>query len=328
MSIGEINENKMIRYQNITKKYGENIILKDISFQVDESEIFVLVGPSGSGKTTLLKMFNRLIEPTSGDIFYNKKNIKDYKIRNLRQDVGYVLQTPSLFPNLTVGENITIALEKKLSRAKRIDRQKELLKSVDMDPTLYLNRMPQDLSGGEQQRVGIIRALASNPPVVLMDEPFSALDPVVRKQLQDLVLNLHKKIGKTILFVTHDMQEAVRMGDRIGVVHQGQLEQVGKPREILQHPATDFVKKFFAGNGIQNTLDLESLLKGELGVDPRFYPKTETLPHYHVYSIEDLVKDCSNHPNSLFIAETEFGVFLIEPKRVWNFLLKRVANNV
>lgn len=318
----------MIKYQNITKKYGENTILKDISFQVDENEIFVLVGPSGSGKTTLLKMFNRLVEPTSGDIFYNKKNIKDYKVRDLRQKIGYVLQSASLFPNLTVGENITIALEQQgVSRTKRIDRQKELLRSVDMEPSLYLDRMPADLSGGEQQRVGIIRALAANPPVVLMDEPFSALDPVVRKQLQDLVLDLHKKQGRTVLFVTHDMQEAVRMGDRIAVLHEGQLEQVGKPREILQHPATDFVKKFFAGNGMQNTLDLESLLKGELGVDPRFYPKTETLPRYRVYSIEDLVKDCSNHPDSLFIAETEFGVFLIEPKRVWNFLLKRVANN-
>lgn len=318
----------MIRYQNITKKYGENTILEDVSFQVDENEIFVLVGPSGSGKTTLLKMFNRLVEPTSGDIFYNKKDIKDYKVRDLRQKIGYVLQSASLFPNLTVGENITIALEQQhVSRAKRIDRQKELLRSVDMEPSLYLDRMPEDLSGGEQQRVGIIRALASNPPVVLMDEPFSALDPVVRKQLQDLVLDLHKKEGRTVLFVTHDMQEAVRMGDRIAVLHEGQLEQVGKPREILQHPATDFVKKFFAGNGMQNTLDLESLLKGELGVDPKFYPKTETLPRYHVYSIEDLVKDCSNHPDSLFIAETEFGVFLIEPKRVWNFLLKRVANN-
>lgn len=318
----------MITYQNITKKYGENTILKDISFQVDENEIFVLVGPSGSGKTTLLKMFNRLIEPTSGDIFYNKKNIKDYKVRDLRQKIGYVLQSASLFPNLTVGENITIALEQRhVSRAKRIDRQKALLRSVGMEPDLYLDRMPEDLSGGEQQRVGIIRALAANPPVVLMDEPFSALDPVVRKQLQDLVLDLHKQMGRTVLFVTHDMQEAVRMGDRIAVVHEGQIEQVGKPREILQHPATDFIRKFFAGNGMQNTLDLESLLKGELGVDPRFYPKTETLPHYHVYSLEDLVKDCSNHPDSLFIAETEFGVFLIEPKRVWNFLLKRVANN-
>ncbi|MBP2056891.1 osmoprotectant transport system ATP-binding protein [Lactobacillus colini] len=318
----------MISYQNITKKYGDNIILKNISFQINDNEIFVLVGPSGGGKTTLLKMFNRLVESTSGDIFYNEKNIKDYKIKDLRQEIGYVLQSASLFPNLTVGENITIALEqKKVSKSKRIDRQKQLLRAVGMDPDLYLDRMPNELSGGEQQRVGIIRALAADPPVVLMDEPFYALDPVMRKQLQDLVLNLHHKMGKTILFVTHDMQEAIRMGDRIGVIHAGQLEQVGKPREILQHPATEFVKKFFAGNKMQASLDLESLLKGELGVDPRFYPKTETLPRYHVYSIRDLVKDCSNHPDSLFIAETEFGVFLIEPKRVWNFLLKRVVDN-
>lgn len=318
----------MIRYQNITKKYGENIVLKDISFQVDENEIFVLVGPSGSGKTTLLKMFNRLIEPSSGEIFYNDKNIKAYKLQTLRQNTGYVLQSASLFPNLTVGDNITIALEQQgVKRSERIDIQKKLLRQVDLDPELYLNRMPDELSGGEQQRVGIVRALASDPDVILMDEPFSALDPVVRKQLQNLVLDLHKRIGKTILFVTHDMQEAIRMGDKIGVVHQGQLEQVGKPREVLQHPATDFVKKFFAGNSLQNSFDLESLLKGELGVDPRFYPKVETLPRYHVYNMADLVKDCSNHPDSLFIAETEFGVFLIEPKRVWNFLLKRVVGN-
>lgn len=318
----------MIRYQNITKKYGENTILKDISFQVDENEIFVLVGPSGGGKTTILKMFNRLIEPTSGEIFYNKKNIKDYKLRSLRQKTGYVLQSASLFPNLTVGENITIALEQQgVKRSERIDIQKQLLRDVDLNPDLYLNRMPADLSGGEQQRVGIIRALAADPPVILMDEPFSALDPVVRKQLQDLVLNLHQKMGKTVMFVTHDMQEAIRMGDKIGVVHQGQLEQVGKPREILQHPATEFVRKFFAGSSLQNSYDLESLLKGELGVDPRFYPKVDTLPRYHVYNLADLIKDCSNHPDSLFIAETEFGVFLIEPKRVWNFLLKRVVGN-
>lgn len=318
----------MIEYKNISKKYDEQEILKDVSFAVKKGDIFVLVGPSGSGKTTLLKMFNRLIEPTKGQIFLNDKPIKEYNLRKLREKTGYVLQTASLFPNLTVGENITIVLEQEgIDRKERRKRQEELLKSVDLDPKIYCDRMPSELSGGEQQRVGIIRALAADPQVVLMDEPFSALDPVVRKRLQDLLINLHEQFNKTVMFVTHDMQEAIRLGNRIGVLHKGVLEQVGKPREILRHPATKFVQQFFAGNRINQKLDLETLLKSELGVDPRFYPKVDTLVRYHVESVEDLIKDCSNHPDTLFIAETKFGEFLIEPKRVWNFFLKWVAGH-
>ncbi|CCI81820.1 ABC transporter ATP-binding protein [Lactobacillus hominis] len=318
-----------IEYQNIRKDYKDTTVLNNISFSIKKGEIFVLVGPSGSGKTTLLKMFNRLIEPTSGDILFKGKSIKEYKLRKLRENTGYVLQSASLFPNLTVGENITVALEQRhdISRKERLHRQKVVLKGVDLNPKLYLERMPDELSGGEAQRVGIARALVGAPETVLMDEPFSALDPVVRKQLQDLVLNLQTQFEKTIIFVTHDMQEAIRMGNQIAVVHQGNLEQVGMPREILQHPATDFVKTFFAGNQVSQKLDLETLLKSELGVDPKFYPKTETLPHYRVETVRDLVKGCSDHPDSLFIAQTNFGDFLIEPKRVWRFLLKKVANN-
>lgn len=319
----------MIKYEHISKKYGERKILDDISFEVKAGEIFTLVGPSGSGKTTLLKMFNRLIEPTSGEIFYNDKNIKDYNLRELRQETGYVLQSASLFPNLTVGENITLPLEqrKKFNKKDRLKVQQAVLKGVKLDPEIYLDRYPDQLSGGEAQRVGIGRALAGNPKVVLMDEPFSALDPVVRKQLQDLVLELQKQFNVTIIFVTHDMNEAIRMGNQIGVVHEGHLEQVGKPREILQHPATEFVKNFFAGNESHKALDLETLIKSEIGVDVKYYPKTETLPHYHVSKVEELIKDCSNNPNSLFVAETNFGDYVIEPKQVWKFLLKRVANN-
>lgn len=317
----------MIKYEHVGKKYKDQVILEDISFQVNEGELFVLVGPSGSGKTTLLKMYNRLVEPTSGEIFCHGENISKIDLRTLRKNAGYVLQSASLFPNLTVGENITIALDNKNSKAEKVKLQRELLKLVKMDPDKYINRYPADLSGGEQQRVGIVRAMATRPPVILMDESFSALDPVIRKQLQDLLLELHKTSKVTIMFVTHDMQEAIRLGDRIAIIHEGHLEQIGKPREILHHPATDFVKSFFSGSGTSRSFDLESVLKGDLGVDPRFYPKTETLPHYHVYSMNDLVKDCSNHPESLFIAETEFGNFLIEPKRVWKFLLKRVVDN-
>lgn len=319
----------MIKYEHISKKYGDRLILDDVSFTIKAGEIFVLVGPSGSGKTTLLKMFDRLIEPTSGQIFFNDKNIKDYNLRELRQNTGYVLQTASLFPNLTVGENITLPLEQRkgVSKKDRLEIQKSTLKSVDLDPETYLERYPDQLSGGEAQRVGIARALAGAPKLILMDEPFSALDPVVRKQLQDLVLDLQKKFNVTILFVTHDMNEAIRMGNQIGVVHKGHLEQVGKPREILQHPATPFVKKFFSGSEIHNSLDLETMVKSEIGVDVKYYPKIDTLPHYHVYTVKDLIKDCSDNPNSLFVAETSFGDYVIEPKQVWKFLLKRVTNN-
>ncbi|WP_297818254.1 ABC transporter ATP-binding protein [uncultured Lactobacillus sp.] len=318
-----------IEYHNVEKHYKDTTVLDNISFNIKKGEIFVLVGPSGSGKTTLLKMFNRLIEPSSGEILFKGKNVKDYNLRSLRENTGYVLQSASLFPNLTVGENITVALEQRhdISKKERLHRQQIVLKGVDLDPKLYLNRFPSELSGGEAQRVGIARALVGGPEIVLMDEPFSALDPIVRKQLQDLVLNLQKQFKKTIMFVTHDMQEAIRMGNKIAVVHQGNLEQVGMPREILQHPATDFVKNFFADSRVNQKLDLESLLKSELGVDPKFYPKTETLPHYHVDTIKDLVKGCADHPESLFIAQTNFGDFLIEPKRVWKFLLKKVADN-
>ncbi|MCR1894143.1 ABC transporter ATP-binding protein [Lactobacillus rodentium] len=319
----------MIKYEQISKKYGERMILDDVSFTVKDGEIFVLVGPSGSGKTTLLKMFNRLIEPSSGNIFYNDKNIKDYNLRELRQKTGYVLQSASLFPNLTVGENITLPLEQRkgFTKKERLKVQKTVLEGVQLDPEVYLDRYPDQLSGGEAQRVGIGRALAGDPKVVLMDEPFSALDPVVRKQLQDLVLKLQKRFHVTIMFVTHDMNEAIRMGNQIGVVHEGHLEQVGKPREILQHPATEFVKNFFAGSESHSALDLETLVKSEIGVDVKYYPKTETLPHYHVYNVQDLIKDCSDNPDKLFVAETSFGDYVIEPKQVWKFLLKRVSAN-
>ncbi|WP_265488930.1 ABC transporter ATP-binding protein [Lactobacillus sp. PV034] len=319
----------MIKYEHISKNYGERLILDDVSFTVKAGEIFVLVGPSGSGKTTLLKMFNRLIEPSSGEIIYNDQKIKDYNLRALRQETGYVLQSASLFPNLTVGENITLPLEQRkgFNKKERDKVQRTVLKGVQLDPEIYLDRYPDQLSGGEAQRVGIGRALAGNPKVVLMDEPFSALDPVVRKQLQDLVLELQQRFNVTIIFVTHDMNEAIRMGNQIGVVHDGHLEQVGKPREILQHPATEFVKSFFAGNGIKQSLNLETLVKSEIGVDGKYYPKTETLPHYHIYDVKDLVKACSDHPDKLFVAQTSFGDYVIEPKQVWKFLLKRVANN-
>lgn len=253
----------MITYKNIGMTYGDNTILHDINLTINDGEFFVLVGPSGSGKTTLLRMLNQLTIPTSGDVYFEDRKIKDYDVQKLRLDMGYVLQDSSLFPNLNVEDNITIQLEQKgVPKAKRQKRAAELLASVELDPKEYAKRLPAELSGGQQQRVALIRALATAPKLVLMDESFSALDPVLRRKSQDLVLKLHQQYQTTIVFVTHDMQEALRMGERIAVLHHGALQQVGTPREIIQHPATDFVKRFF-GAKTPHWWDLDFLLAGE-----------------------------------------------------------------
>ena len=184
--------------------------------------------------------------PTDGDVYFANRKIKDYDVQKLRLDMGYVLQDSSLFPNLNVEDNIAIQLEQKgVSKAKRHQRAAELLESVELDPKKYAKRMPSELSGGQQQRVAIIRALATEPSLILMDESFSALDPVLRKKSQDLVLKLHQQFKTTIVFVTHDMQEALRMGQRIAVLNKGVIQQIGTPHDIMQHPATDFVRQFF-----------------------------------------------------------------------------------
>lgn len=236
----------IIEFKDVSKEFEGNVVLKDLNISVKKGEIFVLVGPSGSGKTTSLKMINGLIEPTNGDLYFKEKRIKDYNIQKLRWQIGYVLQQIALFPTMTVRENIEVIPEMlgwdKGRRTKRVD---ELLKEVDMDPELFRDRMPSELSGGQQQRIGIIRALASEPDIVLMDEPFSALDPISRASLQDLVLELHRKLGNTVIFVTHNMKEAMKIGSRIAVMHEGKLIQCDTPEEIQKHPANQFVEEFF-----------------------------------------------------------------------------------
>lgn len=240
----------MIEFKNVVKKYDNNEVISDQSFSIEDGELFVIVGQSGSGKTTTLKMINRLIEQTSGEILVNKKKIEDYDLRELRLDIGYVLQSIALFPNLTVGENIELIPEmKKWSKDKRREKVRELLKKVDLDPGKYINRYPKELSGGEGQRVGILRAIIAEPKILLMDEPFSALDPISRKQLQELTINLHKELGITIIFVTHDMTEAQYIADRICVMKNGKILQIGTAEQIKNNPSDDFVKDLFKGSG-------------------------------------------------------------------------------
>lgn len=238
----------MITYRDVGMTYGDKTILKNINLTIEDGELFVLVGPSGSGKTTLLRMLNQLTVPTSGDVYLDDRKIKTYDVRQLRLHMGYVLQDSCLFPNLTVADNVTIQLEQQgVGKQQRRERAAELLTEVDLDPDQYADRYPHELSGGQQQRVALIRALATAPKLVLMDESFSALDPVLRQKAQELVLKLHQTYRPTIVFVTHDMQEALRMGHRIAVLHQGELQQVGTPSEILRHPANDFIRQFFGG---------------------------------------------------------------------------------
>ncbi|ALS36875.1 osmoprotectant transport system ATP-binding protein [Enterococcus rotai] len=236
----------MIDFQHVSKKYNGQSVLEDFDISIEDGEFFVLVGPSGSGKTTTLKMINRLIEPTDGDIYFNDQRLIEYNLKELRLTIGYVLQQIALFPNLTVAENIELIPEMKhWSKAKRRERTEELLRKVSLPPEEYLHRKPAELSGGEQQRIGILRAIAAKPDIILMDEPFSALDPISRGQLQLLIKELHKELASTVVFVTHDMNEALLLGDRICVMKDGKIVQTDTPEAIKSHPTNEFVAQFF-----------------------------------------------------------------------------------
>ncbi len=239
-------EKTMILFEEVSKVYGDGRkAAAELSFEVQKGEFFVLIGPSGCGKTTVLKMINRLIEASEGRIAIDGRSMDDYKLNELRWNIGYVLQQIALFPHMTVAENVAIVPElmkkPKAEIDKTIDR---LLHMVGLDPAVYRGKRPSELSGGQQQRVGVVRALAADPDILLMDEPFSALDPVTREKLQNDLLELQRTIRKTIVFVTHDMREALKLGDRICVMNGGQIVQIGTPDDILHVPANDFVREF------------------------------------------------------------------------------------
>ena len=238
----------MIEFINVGMTYPcGNVGLKNINLTINESEITVFIGPSGSGKTTLLKMINRLEDNTTGEVKINGKNVKEYDIHKMRWDIGYALQQVALFPHMNVEENIAIVPELKKWKKEKINaRIDELLHMVGLEPEKYRKRKPSELSGGEAQRIGIARALAADPKIILMDEPFSALDPITRASLQEDVKKLQKQINKTIVFVTHDIEEAFLLGDKICIIQDGELIQTGTKQEIISNPKNDFVKKFIA----------------------------------------------------------------------------------
>lgn len=236
----------MIRLEKVRKTYdGQKNIVDDLDFEIRKGELVVLVGESGCGKTTTMKMINRLIEPDGGDIFINGKSIKSFNKNELRRNIGYVIQDIGLFPHLTVRKNVSIVpLLCKKDKAE-VDRSVEdLLRLVNLPPEEYADRYPGELSGGQQQRVGFARALANDPDIILMDEPFSALDPITREQLQNELLSLQEELHKTIVFVTHDIDEAIKLGDRIAVMSEGRIIQFDAPEEILKNPVNSFVESF------------------------------------------------------------------------------------
>ncbi|WP_351231731.1 betaine/proline/choline family ABC transporter ATP-binding protein [Streptomyces sp. NPDC002133] len=260
----------MIRFEHVTKRYPDGTTaVDDLTFEVAEGELVTLVGPSGCGKTTTMKMVNRLIEPTSGRIFLDGQDISTADPVELRRHIGYVIQQVGLFPHKTVLENTaTVPHLLGWKRAKARERAAELLDLVGLDPRTYGDRYPEQLSGGQRQRVGVARALAADPPVLLMDEPFGAVDPVVRDHLQSEFLRLQAAVRKTVLFVTHDIEEAVRLGDRIAVYGQGRIEQFDAPATVLGAPATPYVADFVGADRGLKRLSVTPIEEGDLEQPP------------------------------------------------------------
>ena len=238
----------MITLDQVSKSYdGVSRIINNLSFEVLEGEILMLLGSSGCGKSTILKMINRLIDPTEGRIYLNGKDIQQQDPIELRRSIGYVFQGIGLFPHLSIRENISMVPRLLGWPEDRINnRYRELLELVQLSSEIHAVRFPDELSGGQQQRVAVARALAADPAFLLMDEPFGALDAITRDSLQQEFLDLKQRLNKTVIFVTHDIVEAVTLGDRIAILHEGRLEQIGTREEIMENPATEFVRELFA----------------------------------------------------------------------------------
>lgn len=248
----------MIKLENVTKVYPDGTkAVDDINLEVEEGEICVFLGPSGCGKTTTMKMINRLIPISSGTIYINGQDNTRIKASDLRRDIGYAIQEIGLFTHMTVGQNIeTVPVLKGWSREKRRARVEELLELVRLNPAEYVGKYPAEISGGQRQRVGVARALGADPPILLMDEPFGAIDPINRVELQIEFLKIQQKIKKTIIFVTHDIYEAIKMGDRIALMKDGKLVQYDTPANILYHPKDEFVEGFVGADRALKGLQL------------------------------------------------------------------------
>lgn len=273
----------MITFTDIAKTFPgtDDPAVQNFNATVGQGEFFVLIGPSGCGKTTTLKMINRLIEPSTGTIRIQDRDIRDWDRHELRWNVGYVLQQIALFPTMTIAENIAVVPEMRRWKKNEIKaRVDELLQMVGLDPDTYRNRKPPELSGGQQQRIGVIRALAADPDIILMDEPFSALDPLSREQLQEDIRALQQNIQKTIVFVTHDMDEALALGDRICLMKDGEIVQTGTPRELKNEPANDFVRDFIGDRRDEWDTPVRAVMSGR---DSQYIASVHDMPEMPLY---------------------------------------------
>ncbi|SFP97800.1 ABC transporter ATP-binding protein [Salibacterium halotolerans] len=283
----------MITFESITKTFPDGTkAVDDFTAEIKKGELFVLIGPSGCGKTTTLKMINRLIEPSSGSIRIEGADLTRWNLQELRWNIGYVLQQIALFPTMTIEENIAVVPEmRKWSKNQISDRVDELMNMVELDPSVYRRRMPKELSGGQQQRVGVVRALASDPDILIMDEPFSALDPITREQLQKDVKELQSRIQKTIVFVTHDMDEALAIGDRICLMESGRIVQTGTPHELVHHPADDFVRDFIG----DRTNEWDTPVKKMMSCKSEHSVNVADLPNSPLYPAPMYIFDSDYH---------------------------------
>ena len=253
----------MIQLQNVSKRYGNATAVNNISFTVQQGETLVLLGTSGCGKTTTLRMVNRLTEPSQGNIIVNGKAVLQQSPEVLRRGIGYVLQHTGLFPHYTIAQNIAVVPTLlHWNKQKIIERTNNLLQKLSLDPAMLLHKYPNELSGGQQQRVGLARALAADPPVLLMDEPFGALDPITRTDIRRQFKQLDELKRKTILMVTHDVQEAFELGDKVCIMNNGQVVQMGTPAQLLYRPSSPFTETFLQGHRFQ--LELQTTLLGSL----------------------------------------------------------------
>lgn len=248
----------MVVFENTSKSFGNNLVIQNLNLSIPRGQFAVLIGPSGCGKTTSLRMINRLIEPTDGTVFVDGQDVSKVNPVDLRRGIGYVIQQIGLFPNMTIEQNIEV-VPKLLGwpKERRRERVTELLEMVEMSPAQYRGRYPSELSGGQQQRVGVLRALAVSPPLLLMDEPFGALDPITRETLQDELKKLQTDLGITIVFVTHDIDEAVKLADVIVLMKDGKVVQAAPPEEILANPADDFVREFIGKKRLKVNYDVD-----------------------------------------------------------------------
>lgn len=278
----------MIQFKNIVKKYRTTTIIEDFTLEIEPGQLVVFIGPSGCGKTTLLKMINKLIQPTSGKIYVDGTDISTMNAIELRRNIGYVIQNTGLFPHMSIKENLELIPHLKGENPEAIEKKtNELLNMVGLPPEEFLYRYPKELSGGQQQRIGVARAFSTDSDIILMDEPFSALDPVTRSTLQDELFQMQKELNKTIIFVTHDMDEAIKIADKICILKDGHILQFDTPENILKNPANDFVEDFIGKRRVWNNPEL---LKAE---DIMIHSPVKITPKRTVLQAIEIMKEKS-----------------------------------